>query len=71
LPDAIAVFLGKQLLLSFNPLSGHRSGLRIGLLWLIALPALTIPSADFSTVFSLRFQTPSFDPLKNRGDLPG
>ena len=27
-PDAIPLFLGKRLLLSFNPLSGHRSGLQ-------------------------------------------
>ena len=26
---------------------------------------------DFSTAFSARLQTPSFDPPKHRGDLPG
>ena len=70
-PNAVVVFLGKRLLPSFNPLSGHRSGLRIGLLWLSALTVPTTPSADFSTVFSARCQTPSFDTLKHRGDLPG
>jgi hypothetical protein len=29
-----------------------------------------MPSADFSTVFSAGYQTPSFNPLKHRGDLP-
>ena len=29
------------------------------------------PSADVSTVFSARFQAPSFDLLKHQGDLPG
>jgi len=30
-----------------------------------------MPSADLSTIFSVRLQTPSFDLLKHRGDLPG
>jgi hypothetical protein len=44
-PDAMPAFLGKQLLLSFNPLSGNRSGLR---------PKLqpTMPSADFCLALS-------------------
>ena len=37
----------------------------------VACLAPTTPSADFSTAFSARFQTPSFDPPKHRGDLPG
>jgi hypothetical protein len=41
-----------------------------GLLWLIALTKPTMPSADSSTVFSRRFQRPSFDLLKRRGDIP-
>ena len=85
-PDAVPSFLGKRLLLSFNPLSGYRSGLRFRALRLglsvappfgmECLPSLaclkpTIPSADFSTVFSADYSTPSFVTLKHRGDLPG
>ena len=34
-PNAIPLFLGKRLLLSFNPLSGHRSGLQWSALRLV------------------------------------
>ena len=34
-PDAVPLFLGKRLLLSFNPLAGHRSGLRSSALRLV------------------------------------
>ena len=39
--------------------------------WLLAFTAPTMPSADFSTVFSTRYQMPSFDSPKHRRDLPG
>ena len=39
-PDAIPLFLGKRLLLSFNPLAGNRSGLQ-------RLAPPNTPSADF------------------------
>ncbi len=42
-PDAITLFLGKQLLLSFNPLSGHRSGLRFSFSGLLVLLHLICP----------------------------
>ncbi len=37
----------------------------------LAKSVFQVHGADFSTVFSVRCQTPSFDPLKHRGDLPG
>ncbi len=42
-PDAIAVFLGKRFLLSFNPLAGHRSGLRFGFRGSAPSPLLLCP----------------------------
>ena len=68
--DAVMVFIGQRLLLSFKFLSEHRSGLRLAL-WLLAVAYPTMPSADFSTVFSASYPTPSFALLKHRGDLPG
>jgi len=68
------------------PLQGNRSGLRcstlrldlsvappFGLECLTSLACLTptMPSADFSTVFSADYSTPSFDPLKHRRGFPG
>ena len=41
-PDALPSSLGKRLLLSFNPLSGYRSGLQYRL-----APTPTMPFADF------------------------
>jgi hypothetical protein len=85
-PDALPSFLSQRLLLSFNPLAGNRSGLRapalrlglsvappFGLECLTSFTCLppTMPSADFSTVFSVSHPTPSLGPLRHRGDLPG
>ena len=80
------LFFDRRLFLSFNRLSGNRSGLRAPALRLglsvappfgqecltrfACLPP-TMPSADFSTVFSASYPTPSFTLLKHRGDLPG
>ena len=44
--DALPLFLNKQPLLSFHPLSGNRSGLRL------PCGETTIPSADFSSAIN-------------------
>ena len=68
--DAVMVFIGQRLLLSFKFLAEHRSGLRLAL-WLLAAAYPTMPSADFSTVFSVSYLAPSLGPLRHRRDLPG
>jgi len=54
-PNAVPLFLGKRLLLSFNPLSGHRSGLQCSALRLVHIwgcvfrhcsASLALPASD-------------------------
>ena len=81
-PDAIPLFFDRRPLLSFNPLSGYRSGLQspalrlglsvsppFGLECLNSFACLlpTMPFADSSTVFSANCSTPSFD-LQSTGE---
>ena len=68
--DAVMVFTGQRLLLSVKFLAEHRSGLRLAL-WLLAVAYPTMPSADFSRVFSVSHPKLSLGPLRHRARRSG